>query len=222
MTENITIAEKIKSIKQTKCVIYGAGGLGSELHWLLHRKNIGDISFIDDYKEDYSFCTKRLYKYIEGFDSTVSIYIAIGDIVSRELLQDKLHQHGFFNFPNLIDNNSIVDGCKFNGGGNIIFPNVVATSLVSIGSFVLINPGCTISHRTQIGNFVSLSPGVHVAGDVIIEDCVFIGTGASINPKIRIGKGAVIGSGACVVKDVDPFSIVAGIPAKKISHIGEV
>jgi acetyltransferase-like isoleucine patch superfamily enzyme len=41
-----------------------------------------------------------------------------------------------------------------------------------------------------------------------------IGTNASILPGVTIGKGAIIGAGAVVVSDVEPFSIVAGVPAK--------
>jgi galactoside O-acetyltransferase len=41
-----------------------------------------------------------------------------------------------------------------------------------------------------------------------------IGTNATILPGVTIGKGAIIGAGAVVVSDVEPFSVVAGVPAK--------
>ncbi len=44
----------------------------------------------------------------------------------------------------------------------------------------------------------------------------WIGHGAIIMPGVRIGNGAVIGSGAIVTKDVDPYTVVVGIPAKPI------
>lgn len=53
---------------------------------------------------------------------------------------------------------------------------------------------------------------------VIIEDYVFIGPRAIILPGVKIGKGAVIAAGAIVTKNVEPLSIVAGVPAKKISE----
>ena len=43
-----------------------------------------------------------------------------------------------------------------------------------------------------------------------------IGTNATILPGVRIGKGAIVGAGAVVVSDVEPFSVVAGVPAKFI------
>lgn len=53
-------------------------------------------------------------------------------------------------------------------------------------------------------------------GDVVIGSDVWIGEGAIIMGGIVIGHGAVVGAGAVVTKDVSPYDIVAGIPAKKI------
>ncbi len=55
-------------------------------------------------------------------------------------------------------------------------------------------------------------------GDVIIGDRVWIGYGALILPGVKLGEGAVVGAGAVVTKDVEPFTIVAGNPARKIGE----
>ncbi|MBI4991195.1 acyltransferase [Candidatus Gottesmanbacteria bacterium] len=57
-----------------------------------------------------------------------------------------------------------------------------------------------------------------VAKKVVIEDYVFIGPRAIILPGVKIGKGAVVAAGAVVTKDVEPFSIVGGVPAKVIGE----
>lgn len=51
-----------------------------------------------------------------------------------------------------------------------------------------------------------------------IGNDVWIGHGAVIKSGITVGDGAIIGSGAVVTKDVPPYTIVAGVPAKIISH----
>jgi maltose O-acetyltransferase len=55
-----------------------------------------------------------------------------------------------------------------------------------------------------------------VGGPVVIEDYVYIGTRAMILPGVRIGRGAVVASGAVVTKDVPPFILVGGVPARAI------
>lgn len=59
---------------------------------------------------------------------------------------------------------------------------------------------------------------MHKAGDVVIEDYVWIASRVTILPGVHIGRGAVVASNAVVTKDVEPMSIVAGIPAKKIGE----
>ena len=53
-------------------------------------------------------------------------------------------------------------------------------------------------------------------GDIIIENDVWIGEGSIIMGGVHIGSGSVIGAGSIVTKNVEPYSIVAGNPAKQI------
>jgi len=55
-------------------------------------------------------------------------------------------------------------------------------------------------------------------GPIIVEDDVWIGTRAMILSGVRIGQGAIIAAGAVVTKDVPPYSIVGGNPAKIIKY----
>ncbi len=104
---------------------------------------------------------------------------------------------------------------------------------LSIGRDSVINPRCKLDTRggISIGNKVSISQEVIIltadhdvtstdfAGRnrrVVIEDYVWIGTRAIILPGVVIGRGAVIAAGAVVTKDVEPFAIVAGVPAQFI------
>jgi len=53
---------------------------------------------------------------------------------------------------------------------------------------------------------------------VVIEDRVWIGYRAIVLPGVKIGEGAVVGAGAVVAKDVEPYAIMAGNPARKIGE----
>ena len=55
-------------------------------------------------------------------------------------------------------------------------------------------------------------------GDILVDDDVWIGYGATIMSGVHIGQGAVVAAGAVVTKDVPPYAIVGGVPAKVIKY----
>ncbi len=82
-----------------------------------------------------------------------------------------------------------------------------------------------IGHSTTISQSAYLCPGSHdfenpkfpmVPSDMYIDDQVWIATEAFIGPKVHIGQGAVVGARAAVFKDVEPWTVVGGNPAKFI------
>lgn len=105
-------------------------------------------------------------------------------------------------------------------------------SQLKIGKYCSIARGVLIllggNHRTDwvstypfghIGHFPKIVSGhPQTNGDVIIGNDVWIGTNATIISGIKIGDGAVIATNSHVVKDVEPYSIVGGNPAKHIKY----
>lgn len=104
---------------------------------------------------------------------------------------------------------------------------------LSIGHYSHINRMCTLDARggLYIGDSVSVSHGVMLMTGshdinavnfpvnylpIRIGDYVWIGCGAIVLQNVTIGKGAVVAAGSVVTKDVPPYCIVAGIPAKII------
>jgi len=71
-----------------------------------------------------------------------------------------------------------------------------------------------ISSRPNFSAISAYVPTAH--GSITIEDDAWLGTGAIVMPNIRIGRGGVVGAASLVLKDVPPFTIVAGVPAKPI------
>ncbi len=107
----------------------------------------------------------------------------------------------------VIGEGSIIgDTCKLDGRNGII-----------IGKNVNLSTGVWIwtdQHDPQCPYFSCTDQG----GPVIIEDRAWISCRTVILPRVTIGQGAVIAAGAVVTHDVEPFSIYAGVPAKKIGE----
>lgn len=115
-------------------------------------------------------------------------------------------------------------------------------AIIEIGNEVGMS-GVSLSARERItiGDYVKLGSGVMImdndahpielkaryANDrpkvqpVELEEHCFIGARAMILKGVRIGRGAVVGAGSVVTKDVAPFTIVAGNPAKKIGEVNQ-
>jgi acetyltransferase-like isoleucine patch superfamily enzyme len=136
------------------------------------------------------------------------------------------------------------DGAMSVGPGSVLRGIPIAVELATgpngnlqIGTGVLINSGasiCAYGHLT-IGDRVMVSPYVLIADTsfhdlyerhvlptplpIVIEDDVWIGAKASIMPGVRIGRGAVVSAHALVTRNVEPFTIVGGVPATELAKL---
>lgn len=92
---------------------------------------------------------------------------------------------------------------------------------VTIGDRVYTSPHSQLIAVNHVYSDPSLSfinQGITAEG-ITIEDDVWIGSGAIVTDGVHVGKGSVIAAGALVVDDVEPHTIVAGVPARPISTI---
>lgn len=125
-------------------------------------------------------------------------------------------------------------GHSFDDCARYLFPDRDDVDKLIIGSYCSIGSGASFimagnqGHRydwvssfpffymSEVLNFSESKDGFQRAGDTLIGNDVWIGSEAMIMPGITIGHGAVIGSRALVTKDVEPYSIIGGNPAKLI------
>jgi maltose O-acetyltransferase len=105
--------------------------------------------------------------------------------------------------------------------------NVEIGDDVSIASYLHIwgNAGVSIGPRTMIGSHVAITSATHepdcldmhnslIEKRVVIENDVWLGTHCVIFPGVTIGQHSVVAAGSVVRDNVDPFTIVGGIPAR--------
>ncbi len=97
---------------------------------------------------------------------------------------------------------------------------IECTGGVIIGRYFHTGRGLTIfstNHNYESKRSIPYDE-ITVCKAVIIEDFVWFGSNVTIVPGVTVGEGAVVGSGAVLTKDVPPFSIVGGNPAKIIKR----
>jgi len=134
---------------------------------------------------------------------------------------------------------TIINGESIRIENNVyIHENVLTRSLENIttGEGTTINKNCCILHKLKIGKLCSIAPGVIIFScnhipppkkktikeqgviitEIVIEDDVWIGANATILNGVTIAMESIIAAGAVVNKDVEPFSIVGGVPANLI------
>jgi chloramphenicol O-acetyltransferase type B len=114
---------------------------------------------------------------------------------------------------------------------------IIGPGQVSVGNCCFIGPECWFLSSAVIGNYVMIAGRVAIVGgdhridvpgvpaikagrdvnkQVVIEDDVWIGYGSIIMHGVKIGEGSVVAAGSVVTKDVPPYSICGGVPAKEI------
>ena len=105
---------------------------------------------------------------------------------------------------------------------------IMMGAVINIGAVVgegsMVDMNAVIGARGILGKNVHLGACSVIAGvleppsasPVIVEDDVLIGANSVILEGVKVGKGAVVAAGAVVTKDVPPFTVVGGIPAKRI------
>jgi maltose O-acetyltransferase len=97
---------------------------------------------------------------------------------------------------------------------------------VRIGNDVMMGPEVLIISQNQNHRFDDLTIPMRLQGHqdsppVVIEDDVWIGARVIILPGVRIGRGAIVGAGAIVTRDVPPYAICVGNPARVIRYRNE-
>lgn len=124
-----------------------------------------------------------------------------------------------------------VDKTFYMGGKSQIHPDFKAGKYAYVGPNCLIYPKVTLGDYSMLANDVAIIGGDHIysipgkpiilSGRAVLKPTVigkdvWVGAYVKILTGVTIGNGAIIAMGSVVTKDVEPYSIYAGIPAKKI------
>ncbi len=103
------------------------------------------------------------------------------------------------------------------GRGSEFYPDFFGKNKIKIGNNVRISPN--VYFHASGHDLNDLTFNTHKGGSIVVENGVWIGANSIILPNVTIGQSSVVAAGAVVTKDVPPFTLVAGIPAKVIRNL---
>lgn len=90
---------------------------------------------------------------------------------------------------------------------------------IRIGERVLVGPGCyfeTANHALEIDES---RKRITVPRPIVVESDVWLGARVTVLPGVHIGRGSVVAAGAVVTRDVEPFTLVSGVPARVLRRL---
>ncbi|GAB2842179.1 NeuD/PglB/VioB family sugar acetyltransferase [Microbacterium insulae] len=116
---------------------------------------------------------------------------------------------------------AFIDPAADLGPGVQVLAGAIVNAGARLAEGALINTGAIVEHDTEIGRHAHVAPGAILAGGVRVGLGALVGLGSRVLPGIAIGADSVVAAGAVVVADVDPGSIVMGIPARPRGDRGD-
>ncbi|HEX8723386.1 MAG TPA: acyltransferase [Pyrinomonadaceae bacterium] len=129
---------------------------------------------------------------------------------------------------------------RFVGGRNVtVYDSTTVVGDVTIGDNTWVGPFCSLDGTggLEIGSFCALSLGTQLIthdtvrwalsggraayeyAPVRVGDCCFLGVHSVVTRGVSVGDHSLVAAGAVVTKDVEPYSIVAGVPARRVGAV---
>ena len=185
-------------------IIFGAGGFGREVAWLVERINKISptwnlLGFMDDNDSIQGIeingnrvlgKTSDVCKYSDAY-----FVCAVGASKMREKIVNSIKEMDpAVKFGTVIDPSVELSDFVAIGEGTIICAHTIITVNISIGNHVIINLDCTIGHDAALDDFATLYPSVNVSGNTSIGFAAELGTGVQIIQGKSIGGYSIVGA----------------------------
>lgn len=209
-----------------KCFFWGVAGqakvlnefisdFGYRLTWLFDNNpkipnKVEGVPVLGSWKDFFAW-TKKTKK-----PENIGFLVAIGGIEMGKVrveLQEKISKEGFKPLTVWHSSSYIAKNAKI-GAGSQILAHATICAGTRLGKACIVNTGAQIDHDCVIEDGVHIMPGAILAGEVAVERFASIGSGAVILPKVTVGEGAIVGAGTVVTKNVKPYTVVVGVPAR--------
>lgn len=214
----------------TPIVIAGAGGFGREVLDIIDAINENGsprssarsfefLGFLDDGTPDLRLLHRRgavllgPIAFAETLDMATRYVIGIADPVARQSIGLRLSVAGLTPAVLVHPSATLGSGVELSKGA-IVCSHVSITTNVCAGEHLQLHVNATVGHDVRIEDSVTVLPSASISGAVVLQEGATVGAGAVVLQGLTIGSYAFVGAGAVVVTDVEPRSVVTGVPAR--------
>jgi sugar O-acyltransferase (sialic acid O-acetyltransferase NeuD family) len=204
-------------------IIFGAGGLGQELAWLVEEINHHEmkwnlLGFLDSHpdvqnKTLIGYPVLGPFEFAENYKDCYFV-VAFGDPRLREKTVQLVSKYKL-KWANLISPTVRLHKSNKLGKGIVIGRYTDLTIECELEDHVMLNIHVVLGHKVKIGKFSIISPNVTINGGATVGKCCSVGANAFVR-DIIVGDYVTIGASSCVVKNVESDSVMGGVPAKLI------
>lgn len=204
--------------------IIGCGGFGREVYGLICAQQSRNqrwklAGFLDDNPTAVNMqLVVRLGSAIIGPVSLLAkggmaAVVAIGSPPTRRSIVEMLGGAGV-EWPFFVHPDTTIGTDVRIAEGVVIAPGARLSTNVEVAAHVHVDQNATVGHDSQLEKYSRLNPQACVSGGVKVGEGAVIGASATILPGLKVGSGAVVGAGAVVVRDVEEYTVVKGVPAR--------
>jgi sugar O-acyltransferase (sialic acid O-acetyltransferase NeuD family) len=117
-------------------------------------------------------------------------------------------------FATLVHPSATISRWAALGPGCAVFAQAAVHNQARLGAQVMVLAASVVSHDVEVGDHACLASGVHLSGWARVGSQCYLGSGSLVRGEISVGQGSLVGMGSVLVRDVEPYSVVSGNPAR--------
>jgi sugar O-acyltransferase (sialic acid O-acetyltransferase NeuD family) len=145
------------------------------------------------------------------------VFLGISDNWTRRIVWEKMRTSApDLELVSILHPASVVSDRSTIGAGTLILAGAIVNCGCTVGENCIINTNASLDHDSEMKPYASILPGVATGGGVVIGEYSCVCLGAVISHRVKIGEHAFIGAGSVVLKDIPPYVLAYGAPARVV------
>jgi acetyltransferase EpsM len=151
-------------------------------------------------------------------ENVQGLLLGFGASRGRAAIAERAVSAGY-ELPQLVHASAQVCSSALLGDGTQVFAFAYIAADARLGTGVLVNTSAVVEHDARLDDGAVIGPAATLCGRVHVGGEATIGAGATLLPDVKVGERAIVGAGALVREDIPANTLVAGVPARRVSPV---